>query len=190
MLLPLQGVLLFSIRTPKALPWAMCFWGFQPVLFDFWHTLFLCIRSVHNIINKHRKCVDNQPLTRRQSCGISKGVLLGCKRVRFGLQKESFWRVKGVLSECKRSPFEKQGNLEWKTMQSWVLFYLDRTANCRRLWRPRHNLSRQTTLTINNVLTCCSGGQKSNNAGWKPNKLIGGCVKSRKDKNRAISRRV
>ena len=21
--------------TPKALPWAMCFWGFQPVLFDF-----------------------------------------------------------------------------------------------------------------------------------------------------------
>ena len=32
---PLQGVLLFSIRTPKALPWAMCFWGFQPVLFDF-----------------------------------------------------------------------------------------------------------------------------------------------------------
>ena len=31
MLLPLQGVLLFSLRTPKALPWAMCFLGFQPV---------------------------------------------------------------------------------------------------------------------------------------------------------------
>ncbi|WP_302216411.1 hypothetical protein, partial [uncultured Prevotella sp.] len=30
-----QGVLLFSIRTPKALPWAMCFWGFQPVLLTF-----------------------------------------------------------------------------------------------------------------------------------------------------------
>ena len=35
MLLPLQGVLLFSIRTPKALPWAMCFLGFQPVELSF-----------------------------------------------------------------------------------------------------------------------------------------------------------
>ena len=35
MLLPLQGVLLLSIRTPKALPWAMCFLGFQPVELTF-----------------------------------------------------------------------------------------------------------------------------------------------------------
>jgi hypothetical protein len=27
--------LLFSIRTPKALPWAMCFLGFQPVELSF-----------------------------------------------------------------------------------------------------------------------------------------------------------
>ena len=31
----LAGRFAISIRTPKALPWAMCFWGFQPVLFDF-----------------------------------------------------------------------------------------------------------------------------------------------------------
>ena len=31
----LAGRLLFSIRTPKVLPWAMCFWGFQPVLLTF-----------------------------------------------------------------------------------------------------------------------------------------------------------
>ena len=36
---------------------------------------------------------------------------MGCKRVRFGLQKESFWRVKGFVLESKRGPFEKQGNL-------------------------------------------------------------------------------
>ena len=35
MLLPLQGVLLFSIRTPKALPWAMCFWAFSPLCLTF-----------------------------------------------------------------------------------------------------------------------------------------------------------
>ena len=35
----------------------------------------------------------------------TKGVLLGCKRVRFGLQKESFYNAKGALLECKRTPF-------------------------------------------------------------------------------------
>ena len=44
MLLPLQGVLLFSIRTPKALPWAMCFWGFQPVLLTFDTPSFVCLQ--------------------------------------------------------------------------------------------------------------------------------------------------
>ena len=35
-------------------------------------------------------------------------VLLHCKRVRFGVQKESFYTSKGVLLEGKRTPFEKQ----------------------------------------------------------------------------------
>ena len=39
MLLPLQGVLLLSIRTPKALPWAMSLLGFQPALFGLSHPL-------------------------------------------------------------------------------------------------------------------------------------------------------
>ena len=33
---------------------------------------------------------------------------MGCKRVRFGGQKESFWKVKGVVLEGKRSPFGKK----------------------------------------------------------------------------------
>ena len=46
----------------------------------------------------------------RAVLGLNKGcfsnvVLLGCKRVRFGLQKESFLENKAILSE-------KQGNLE------------------------------------------------------------------------------
>ena len=31
----LAGRFAISIRTPKALPWAMCFLGFQPVLLTF-----------------------------------------------------------------------------------------------------------------------------------------------------------
>lgn len=38
----------------------------------------------------------------------SKGVLLGCKKGRFELQKESFWVVKGVVLSCKRSRFESR----------------------------------------------------------------------------------
>ena len=33
---------------------------------------------------------------------------MGCKRVRFGGQKESFWKVKGVVLEGKRSRFGKK----------------------------------------------------------------------------------
>ena len=44
---------------------------------------------------------------RAKSEGISKGLLLVCKRTRFGGQKDSFWCVKGVLLEDKRTPFEK-----------------------------------------------------------------------------------
>ena len=34
-----------------------------------------------------------------------KGVLLGCKRAPFSMQKDSFWRAKGLVLESKRSPF-------------------------------------------------------------------------------------
>ena len=55
MLLPLQVVLLFSIRTPKALPWAMCFLGFQPVELSFdtpsYVTLYIiCIYLVARVL--------------------------------------------------------------------------------------------------------------------------------------------
>ena len=40
---------------------------------------------------------------------FSKGLLLACKRVRFALQKESFYTAKGLHLESKRSPFEKAG---------------------------------------------------------------------------------
>lgn len=44
-----------------------------------------------------------------------KGVLLDCKRITFGRQKESFWGAKGVHLEGKRSPFEKRLFLHPKT---------------------------------------------------------------------------
>ena len=34
---------------------------------------------------------------RAKSEGISKGLLLVCKRTRFGEQKDSFWSVKGLV---------------------------------------------------------------------------------------------
>lgn len=46
---------------------------------------------------------------------FSKGVLLEGKRITFGRQKESFWKVKGVHLEGKRSPFEKRLFLHPKT---------------------------------------------------------------------------
>lgn len=44
-----------------------------------------------------------------------KGVLLDCKRITFGRQKESFWGAKGVHLEGKRSPFGKRLFLHPKT---------------------------------------------------------------------------
>ena len=46
-------------------------------------------------------------------CG--KGVLLGCKRITFGRQKESFWKAKGVHLEGKRGTFGGQKESFWKT---------------------------------------------------------------------------
>ena len=49
----------------------------------------------------HSKCRIQQHKNTR----FPKGVLLDCKRVRFGQQKESFYNAKGALLECKRTPF-------------------------------------------------------------------------------------
>ena len=46
-------------------------------------------------------------------CG--KGVLLECKRITFGRQKDSFWKAKGVHLKCKRGPFGKLLFLHPKT---------------------------------------------------------------------------
>jgi hypothetical protein len=37
--------------------------------------------------------------------GFAKGILLRCKSLPFGVQKDSFWRVKGKLSEAKMGIF-------------------------------------------------------------------------------------
>ena len=45
---------------------------------------------------------------RAKSEGISKGLLVVCKRTPFGVQKDSFWMAKGLLLVCKRTPFGGQ----------------------------------------------------------------------------------
>ena len=53
---------------------------------------------------------DIIPMIFEPKClGFQKGLLLACKRVRFTLQKESFYTAKGLHLEGKRSPFEKAG---------------------------------------------------------------------------------
>ena len=54
MLLPLQGVLVVINLTPRAVPWAMCLLGFQPVKLSFvmpWALLFAfdSIKKLHCI---------------------------------------------------------------------------------------------------------------------------------------------
>ena len=51
---------------------------------------------------------ENNSKIKTQNSKIKNVVLLHCKRVRFGVQKESFYTSKGVLLEGKRTPFEKQ----------------------------------------------------------------------------------
>ena len=48
-------------------------------------------------------------ILRQNARAFQKGLLLACKRVRFTLQKESFYTAKGLHLEGKRSPFEKAG---------------------------------------------------------------------------------
>ena len=53
---------------------------------------------------------DIIPMIFEPKClGFQKGLLLACKRVRFALQKDSFYTAKGLHLEGKRSPFEKTG---------------------------------------------------------------------------------
>ena len=120
MLLPLQGVLLFSIRTPKALPWAMCFWGFQPVLFDFWHTLCTVVleRSPFGLQN--------------ESFWWAKGVLLKGKRTTIGRQKESFlnfefWVLNFELFSATPAILN-YSILNWCRWQFWILRIVCQTA--------------------------------------------------------------
>lgn len=52
---------------------------------------------------------DIIPLIFEPKClGFQKGLLLACKRVRFTLQKESFYTAKGLHLEGKRTTFEKE----------------------------------------------------------------------------------
>ena len=59
---------------------------------------------------------------RAKSEGISKGLLLVCKRTRFGVQKDSFWCVKGLLLEGKRTPFEKAIKKTAKTCVALIYY--------------------------------------------------------------------
>jgi len=53
---------------------------------------------------------DIIPMIFEPKClGFQKGLLLACKRVRFTMQKDSFYIAKGLHLEGKRSPFEKAG---------------------------------------------------------------------------------
>lgn len=66
---------------------------------------------------------------RAKSEGISKGLLLVCKRTRFGGQKDSFWCVKGLLLEGKRTTFEKAIKKTAKTCVALIyycIFAIDR----------------------------------------------------------------
>ena len=47
-------------------------------------------------------------------CG--KGVLLDCKRITFGRQKDYIWKAKGLLLHGKRGTFEVQKGSFWKML--------------------------------------------------------------------------
>ena len=78
MLLPLQGVLLFSIRTPKALPWAMCFLGFQPVELSFDTPSFVCLQRYNfrllaaetKDLRYYKQSVHTTPLPAGEGLGV------------------------------------------------------------------------------------------------------------------------
>ncbi len=59
---------------------------------------------------------------RAKSEGISKGLLLVCKRARFGGQKDSFWSVKGLVLEGKRTPFENVTKKATKTCVALIYY--------------------------------------------------------------------
>ena len=59
---------------------------------------------------------------RAKSEGISKGLLLVCKRTRFEGQKDSFWSVKGLVLEGKRTPFENVTKKTTKTCDALIYY--------------------------------------------------------------------
>ena len=46
---------------------------------------------------QHSTVTLNIPHSKKDSFWVAKGLLLVCKRTRFGEQKDSFWKAKGVL---------------------------------------------------------------------------------------------
>ena len=62
--------------------------------FESVYTLYYIYKADHVIFKQKRFC-------------FKKGVLLECKRITFGRQKDSFCMVKGVHLKCKRGPFGK-----------------------------------------------------------------------------------
>ena len=116
MLLPLQGVLLLSIRTPMAVPWAMSLLGFQPVS--------------HFLYKHWTKCSCLHHSKYRMS---RKGLLLHSERTPFTLQKDSFCNPKRTLLQPKRTPFEKRRKFKGKGKRekgkiNWI-FYPSKTKN-------------------------------------------------------------
>ena len=111
MLLPLQGVLLFSIRTPKALPWAMCFWGFQPVLLTFdtpsTYLIFAFLTAQNCELNAQR----NLLLEIREFCACSVMLFVYNKLGWRALKCANSAIAKGLLLHCRRSPFAMQLSL-------------------------------------------------------------------------------
>lgn len=81
---------------------------------------------------------DIIPLIFEPKClGFQKGLLLACKRVRFALQKESFYTAKGLHLEGKRTPFEKAIKKTAKTCVALIYYCI--FANGRQLLSKRHN---------------------------------------------------
>ena len=152
--------------------------GFQPALFDFCplssksiHCLLLmlfdCSGYGENAITSYnlrfypnRKALKIALFFHSRFPCFPKGLLLHSKTNPFTLQKDSFCNPKRTLLQPKRTPFEKPQDClfvsGWLSTHLRCLFIILRT------------------LLIQRKRVC----QKSNKTGWKPQKHIGGCVKT------------
>ena len=102
MLLPLQGVLLFSIRTPQGAALGYVLIGLSARIIEFWHPLLRTLLQLQEKPPHFRYKTLTNPRAnpshfQKGSFCIAKRVLLRCKRSPFGEQNESFWKAKGVL---------------------------------------------------------------------------------------------